>query len=59
MSDTRPNMALMVVPQGHGTLESYIQAVNAIPMLSAEEEQYLARQVEQGDLDAAKHLIMG
>ncbi len=58
MSDNRPNMALMVVPQGHGTLESYIQAVNAIPMLSAEEEQYLARQVEQGDLDAAKQLIM-
>ncbi|WP_298440845.1 RNA polymerase sigma factor RpoH [uncultured Ferrimonas sp.] len=58
MSDPKPNMALMVVPQGHGSLESYIQAVNAIPMLSVEEEQYLARQVVGGDIDCAKQLIM-
>ncbi|QIZ78253.1 RNA polymerase sigma factor RpoH [Ferrimonas lipolytica] len=58
MSESKPNMALMVVPQGHGSLESYIQAVNAIPMLSVEEEQYLARQVVGGDIDGAKLLIM-
>ncbi|SHI01563.1 RNA polymerase sigma factor RpoH [Ferrimonas marina] len=58
MSDASQNMALMVVPQGHGSLESYIQGVNAIPMLSLEEEQYLARQVSGGDIDAAKQLIM-
>ncbi|WP_028116615.1 RNA polymerase sigma factor RpoH [Ferrimonas senticii] len=58
MSTSQPNMALMVVPQGHGSLESYIQAVNSIPMLSVEEEQYLARQVANGDIDCAKQLIM-
>ncbi len=58
MSKTQPNMALMVVPQGHGSLESYIQAVNAIPMLSVEEEQYLARKVVAGDIDCARQLIM-
>lgn len=58
MSDSNPNMALMVVPQGHGSLESYIQAVNAIPMLSVEEEQYLANQIAAGDIDCAKQLIM-
>lgn len=42
-----------------GSLENYIQSVNKIPMLSAEEERSLAeRYSEQGDLKAARQLVM-
>ncbi len=48
-----------VLPQPTGSLESYIQAITAIPILSAEEEKDLAvRLHEKGDLDAAGKLIM-
>ncbi len=41
------------------SLESYIQAVNRIPVLSAEEERDLAiRLRDQGDVDAARRLIL-
>ncbi|NDL64557.1 RNA polymerase sigma factor RpoH [Acerihabitans arboris] len=49
--------ALALVPQG--SLEAYIRAANAYPMLTAEEEQSLAEQLHyQGDLEAAKRLIL-
>jgi len=42
-----------------GSLEAYTQAVNAIPVLSAEEERELAiRYHRDSDLDAARQLIM-
>ncbi|MGI9290131.1 MAG: RNA polymerase sigma factor RpoH [Gammaproteobacteria bacterium] len=42
-----------------GSLDNYIQAVRAVPVLSKEEEQQLARQlVEHNDLDAARQLVM-
>ncbi|HJP05151.1 MAG: RNA polymerase sigma factor RpoH [Chromatiales bacterium] len=42
-----------------GSLESYIQAVNAVPVLSKEQEQVLARRlVDDEDLDAARLLVM-
>jgi RNA polymerase sigma-32 factor len=42
-----------------GSLDSYIQSVNRIPMVSAEEERELAlRYREEGDLDAARTLVM-
>jgi len=42
-----------------GSLETYISGVNAIPVLSKEEEQQLARDFrEQDDLDAARRLVM-
>ena len=42
-----------------GSLDSYIHAVRAVPMLSKEEEQALARRLyEEGDLDAARKLVM-
>lgn len=42
-----------------GSLDAYITAVNAVPVLSREEEQELARQFrEQNDLDAARRLVM-
>ena len=47
------------VPSGHGSLEQYIHTVNSIPLLSAEEEHDLAeRHLAQGDLEAAKKLIL-
>src|SRR5690606_31769756 len=42
-----------------GSLDHYIQAVNAVPMLSAEEEQELATRLrEHNDLDAARKLVL-
>ena len=42
-----------------GSLDTYIQSVNHIPMVSAEEERELAlRFREEGDLDAARQLVM-
>lgn len=46
------------VPSGHGSLEQYIHTVNSIPLLSAEEEHNLAVRQQQGDLEAAKQLIL-
>jgi RNA polymerase sigma-32 factor len=41
------------------SLENYIQAVNRVPVLSAEEEQELARRLQlRNDLEAAQRLIM-
>nr|WP_305885106.1 RNA polymerase sigma factor RpoH [Pleionea sp. CnH1-48] len=47
----------LAVPQG--SIEAYVQAVNAVSVLSAEEENTLARRFqEQGDLDAARQLVL-
>lgn len=49
----------LALPQPAGSLESYIQAITAIPVLSAEEELELAiRLHDKGDLDAAGKLTM-
>jgi RNA polymerase sigma-32 factor len=42
-----------------GSLDAYIQAVNRIPMVSAEEERDLARRFrDHNDLDAARQLVL-
>jgi RNA polymerase sigma-32 factor len=42
-----------------GSLDAYIQAVGAIPVLSKEDEQTLSRRfLEDQDLDAARELVM-
>ena len=42
-----------------GSLEAYIQSVNRFPVLSAEEEQRLARRFRDGeDLEAARQLVL-
>ncbi len=42
-----------------GSLESYIQSVNQVPLLSADEERALAvRLQEHNDLDAARSLVL-
>ncbi len=47
------------VPSALGSLEAYVAAVHQIPVLSAEEEQALARRLrDEGDLEAAKALVL-
>ena len=49
----------VALPSTAGSLEAYIQAVNRFPLLSAEEETRLARQLrEQNDLEAASRLVL-
>ncbi len=51
-------MAMPILSPG-GNLAAYVQAVNSIPVLSAERERELAHQLfEAGDLDAARQLVM-
>ncbi|MBT9432189.1 RNA polymerase sigma factor RpoH [Candidatus Sodalis endolongispinus] len=53
----RDMQVLAYVPQG--SLEAYVRAANAYPMLTAEEERALAERLHyQGDLEAAKQLIL-
>jgi RNA polymerase sigma-32 factor len=53
------NTMTMPIALNAGSLESYFQSVNKIPMLSADEERLLAeRYSENGDLDAARQLVM-
>jgi len=53
------NTMTMPIALNAGSLESYFQSVNKIPMLSAEEEHLLAvRYSEDGDLEAARQLVM-
>jgi RNA polymerase sigma-32 factor len=47
------------VPSTAGSLEQYVQAVNSVPMLSAEEEYELANRYHRAnDLEAAKKLVL-
>ena len=47
------------LPSTAGSLESYMDAVNRIPLLQAEQEQELARRYrDEGDLDAARQLVL-
>jgi len=49
----------MIAPLSAGSLEAYIQSVSRFPILSAEEEQRLARRFrEEQDLDAARQLVL-
>ncbi len=42
-----------------GSLEAYIQGVNSIPMIPAEQEQELTRRFrDEGDLEAARQLVL-
>ncbi|QFI39855.1 RNA polymerase sigma factor RpoH [Moritella marina ATCC 15381] len=55
MSKDMQSMAL--VPQG--SIEAYIQGVNSIPMLTAEQEKELGESLQnEGDVNAARQLIM-
>lgn len=52
------NAFALPIPSGHGSLEQYIHTVNNIPMLSPEEEFRLAESKSNGDVEAAKQLIL-
>ncbi len=53
----RPAELMLAGPLG--SLDHYIQAANAIPVLSAEQERELATRLrEMNDLDAAKRLVL-
>ncbi len=60
MSEPTAQDLLVIQPQlPIGSLEAYIQRINDIPMLSAEEEHRLATQFqEQGNLKAAQQLVL-
>lgn len=38
-------------------LETYLQEINEVPLLSAEEERVLGEQIQSGNLEAREHLI--
>ncbi|MBL8472323.1 MAG: RNA polymerase sigma factor RpoH [Rhodocyclaceae bacterium] len=47
------------VPSAAGSLESYIQTANRVPLLTEQEELDLARRLrDQGDIDAARKLVL-
>jgi len=47
------------MPSPVGSLEAYVQTVNRIPILSQEEETRYARRLrDEGDLEAARHLVL-
>ena len=49
----------MDLPVAAGNLDAYVHVVNQIPVLSADEERQLAERLQQqGDLDAARRLVM-
>jgi RNA polymerase sigma-32 factor len=54
-----PRPAELMLAGPLGSLDHYIQAANAIPVLSADEERALATRLrEANDLDAAKRLVL-
>jgi RNA polymerase sigma-32 factor len=58
MMNSKVQSLALSVPQS-GSIESYIQAVSGIKMLTAEEEKSLAtRLFNEGDLEAARKLVM-
>jgi RNA polymerase sigma-32 factor len=59
MQATLPLPGSVPVPMPTGSLEAYIQTVNRFPILSAEEERSFAQRFrDQGDLDAARSLVL-
>ena len=63
MNQTTASTALipnsLPIPSALGSLEAYVGAVHQIPVLSAEDEQALARRFHgQDDLDAARELVL-
>ena len=56
---TRALPMAMPLPMMAGSLESYIQSVNRIPLLSLEQEQgYARRWREAEDVEAARQLVL-
>jgi RNA polymerase sigma-32 factor len=59
MQATLPVPMTLPIPVSAGSIEAYIQAVNRIPMLSAERERALALRLrKENDLAAARELVL-
>jgi RNA polymerase sigma-32 factor len=59
MQSTHALPMAMPMPLAAGSLEAYIQSVNRLPLLSAEQEQgYARRWREQNDVEAARQLVL-
>src|SRR4051794_15836205 len=59
MQATMALNGVVPMPMPTGSIEAYITTVNRFPILSAEEEQRLARSLrDQGDLEAARELVV-
>ncbi|MCP3429132.1 RNA polymerase sigma factor RpoH [Opacimonas viscosa] len=55
---TQSMQLALSLPQS-GSIESYVQSISSIPMLSAEQEKSLAdRLYHEGDVEAARELVM-
>jgi len=53
------NALAIPLPSAVGSLDSYVQSVNRFPMLTAQEEDSLARRLrDSGDVDAARQLVV-
>jgi RNA polymerase sigma-32 factor len=59
MQAALPLSGSVPVPMPTGSLEAYVQTVSRFPILTAAEEQSLARRLrDHGDLDAARTLVL-
>ncbi|MGH8686160.1 MAG: RNA polymerase sigma factor RpoH [Burkholderiales bacterium] len=59
MQDTQALPMPLALPMAAGSLDSYIQTVNRIPLLTLEQErEYAQRYRRDGDLDAARELVL-
>src|SRR2546428_10673326 len=59
MRATMPLSGAVPMPMPTGSIEAYIQTVNRFPILSLEEEQWLARRFRnENDLEAARQLVL-
>lgn len=64
-ASSRPDRSPTGPPDTHGSraisaercLETYLQEINEVPLLTAEEERELGTRIQQGDLAAREHLI--
>ncbi len=53
------SLPIPTIPSAVGSLDSYIQVANRMPMLTEEQEIALGRRLrDQGDVDAARQLVM-
>ncbi|MDH3319517.1 MAG: RNA polymerase sigma factor RpoH [Betaproteobacteria bacterium] len=58
-AQTLPMTMPMPMPMAAGSLDAYIQSVNRLPLLSAEQELDYARRFHRdGDLEAARELVL-
>ena len=52
-----PSVPRSSVISAERCLETYLQEINEVPLLNADEEKELGRRVQSGDLEAREHLI--